>query len=165
MTSPARARSPMPSWRHGVPRDHPASPHFRYRSARPIRWLVPSVNVVGHAHVLEAARQVGIAATWSMPVRSHRCRRRTGRVPIRSIGVYKLANEGVAGIYWQDWQVSSIGVRPSITVYGPGRDQGLTSAPTRAMLAAALGQTFRIEYDTTMHDAACPRGGRCLHRL
>jgi UDP-glucuronate 4-epimerase len=38
-----------------------------------------------------------------------------------------------------------VGLRPH-TVYGPGRDQGLTSAPTRAMLAAAGGIPYRIPY-------------------
>ena len=39
----------------------------------------------------------------------------------------------------------SVGLRPH-TVYGVGRDQGLTSAPTQAMLAAAAGLPFRIPY-------------------
>lgn len=107
-----------------------------------------TVNVVGHAHVLEAARQAGIRnVVYASSVASLPAPDRQG--PNTLYGVYKLANEGVAGIYWQDWQVSSIGVRPH-TVYGPGRDQGLTSAPTRAMLAAVLGQPFCIDYDTTM---------------
>ena len=48
-------------------------------------------------------------------------------------GVYKLANEGTARIYWQDDGVSSIGLRPYI-VYGVGRDQGMTSGPSNAMI-------------------------------
>ena len=32
------------------------------------------------------------------------------------------------------------------TVYGPGRDQGITSDPTKAMLAAAAGEPFTILY-------------------
>ena len=107
-----------------------------------------AVNVVGHAHVLEAARQAGIRnVVYASSVASLAAAGREG--PNTLYGVYKLANEGVAGIYEQDWQVPSIGVRPH-TVYGPGRDQGLTSAPTRAMLAAALGRPFRFDYDATM---------------
>jgi nucleoside-diphosphate-sugar epimerase len=41
--------------------------------------------------------------------------------------------------------VYAIGLRPA-TVYGPGRDQGITSAPTKAILAAAFGQPFHIPY-------------------
>jgi UDP-glucuronate 4-epimerase len=60
-------------------------------------------------------------------------------------GVFKQANEGTARVYWQDNRLTSIGLRPA-GVYGPGRDQGITSAPTRAMLAAVVGQPFHIPY-------------------
>ena len=65
--------------------------------------------------------------------------------PSTLYGVYKRANEGTAHIYWQDRAVASIGLRPH-TVYGPGRDQGLTSQPTAAMLAAARGEPFHIGF-------------------
>lgn len=65
--------------------------------------------------------------------------------PTTLYGVYKQANEGTARVFWQDARVSSIGLRPCI-VYGPGRDQGLTSAPTKAMLAAAAGRPFHIPF-------------------
>jgi nucleoside-diphosphate-sugar epimerase len=64
-------------------------------------------------------------------------------------GVYKQANEGTARVYWQDDRVSSIGIRPYV-IYGVGRDQGLTSTPTKAMFAAAVGQPYHISY-----------GGKC----
>ena len=60
-------------------------------------------------------------------------------------GVFKRANEGTAHVYWADHAVASIGLRPH-TVFGVGRDQGLTSAPTRAMLAAAAGRPYRIPF-------------------
>ena len=41
--------------------------------------------------------------------------------------------------------MSSVGLRPH-TVYGPGRDQGLTSAPTAAMVAAARGEAYKIPF-------------------
>ena len=41
--------------------------------------------------------------------------------------------------------MNSVGLRPYV-VYGPGRDQGLTSAPTQAMRAAAEGAGFIIPY-------------------
>jgi nucleoside-diphosphate-sugar epimerase len=65
--------------------------------------------------------------------------------PTSLYGVFKQANEGTARIYWQDHRLASIGLRPA-TVYGPGRDQGITSAPTKAMFAAAVGQPFHIPY-------------------
>jgi nucleoside-diphosphate-sugar epimerase len=60
-------------------------------------------------------------------------------------GVYKRANEGTASVYWAENAVASVGLRPH-TVYGVGRDQGLTSAPTTAMLAAAAGLPSTIPY-------------------
>lgn len=60
-------------------------------------------------------------------------------------GVFKQANEGTAQIYWQENGVPSIGLRPYI-VYGPGRDQGMTSTPTRAMAAAAAGRPYHISF-------------------
>jgi nucleoside-diphosphate-sugar epimerase len=59
--------------------------------------------------------------------------------------VYKRANEGTALRYREDYGVSSIGLRPH-TVFGPARDQGVTSAPTIAMVAAAARQSFHIPF-------------------
>jgi UDP-glucuronate 4-epimerase len=64
-------------------------------------------------------------------------------------GAYKLANEGSARVYARDYGVSSVGLRPFV-VYGPGRDQGLTSAATLAMLAAAAGNAYHIGHGGTL---------------
>jgi UDP-glucuronate 4-epimerase len=66
-------------------------------------------------------------------------------VPSTLYGVYKRANEGTATVYAQERATASVGLRPH-TVYGPGRDQGLTSAPTTAMLAAAAGRPYRLPF-------------------
>jgi UDP-glucuronate 4-epimerase len=68
--------------------------------------------------------------------------------PDTHYGVYKFANEESARVFAADGAVSSIGLRPYV-VYGPGRDQGLTSAPTSAMRAAARGEPFVIPYSGT----------------
>ncbi len=102
-------------------------------------------NVVGQVNVLEAARRHGVArVVYASSI---------GAVPLPGeedhpstlYDVYKAADEGIARLYWQDWSVPSIGLRPH-TVYGLGRDQGLTSAPTKAMLAAAAGQRYGIPF-------------------
>jgi UDP-glucuronate 4-epimerase len=104
------------------------------------------VNVTGTVNVLEAARRradrmrpvvyASSIAAIAEPGAAH---------PSTLYGVFKLANEGTAERYFADYGVSSVGLRPH-TVYGPGRDQGLTSAPTAAMVAAAAGREYRIPF-------------------
>jgi nucleoside-diphosphate-sugar epimerase len=111
------------------------------------------VNVVGTVNVFEAvARRVdrmgpvvyasSIAAYDAIDAGQGPA---MSGVPGTIYGVYKRANEGTATVYRAERGVASIGLRPH-TVYGVGRDQGLTSAPTRAMLSAAAGVAYRIPY-------------------
>jgi nucleoside-diphosphate-sugar epimerase len=65
--------------------------------------------------------------------------------PTTHYGVFKVCNEGNARIYYQDHGVLSVGLRPW-TVYGVGRDFGMTSEPTRAIQAMALGRPYHISY-------------------
>ena len=60
-------------------------------------------------------------------------------------GVYKLANENTARVFAAENDVASVGLRPYV-VYGVGRDRGMTSAPTAAMLAAARGEPSVITF-------------------
>lgn len=117
------------------------------------------VNVVGTVNVFEAARQAGIrhlAQASSIAIYGPTDAYPPGLLahdappdPRTLYGVYKLADEGIAHIYWQDHQLSSVGLRP-YTVYGPGRDQGMTSDPTRAILAAVAGVPATIGFRGTM---------------
>jgi UDP-glucuronate 4-epimerase len=105
-----------------------------------------AVNVGGTVNVLEAVRRraqgtapvVYASSIAAIPERA-------GAYPSTLYGVFKLANEGTAQRYFEDYGVRSVGLRPH-TVYGPGRDQGLTSAPTAAMVAAAEGREYRIPF-------------------
>jgi nucleoside-diphosphate-sugar epimerase len=69
--------------------------------------------------------------------------------PATHYGVFKQANEGNARAFYVANGISSIGLRPW-TVYGVGRDRGLTGDPTLAMRAVAEGQTFRIRVSGNM---------------
>ncbi len=69
-------------------------------------------------------------------------------MPTTLYGVTKQADEGIARIYWQDYQIRSVGLRP-FWVYGPGRDQGVSAVPTKAMLAAAVGRPYHINIGGT----------------
>ena len=111
------------------------------------------VNVVGTVNVFQAARSAGIPRiVYTSSIAIFDWGPEKGRLvadaearPASHYGVYKLANEGTARAYWNDFGVSSIGIRP-MTVFGPGRDQGLTSSPTKAVLAAVLGCAYEIGF-------------------
>ena len=66
-------------------------------------------------------------------------------IPGTHYGVFKCCNEGNARIYFQDHGVTSVGLRPW-TVYGPGRDMGMTSEPTKAIKAVLLGRPYHINF-------------------
>ncbi len=103
------------------------------------------VNVVGTVNVLEAARRHGlkrvayassIAAYSFLP----------GAPWLATLyGAYKLCDEMIARTYAEDWAVPSVGIRPGV-VYGVGRDQGMTSKTTVAILAAAAGRPYTVPY-------------------
>ncbi len=138
---------------------HLAALQVPFCQADPVRGA--QVNVVGTVNVFEAAARhrkqvqsivyassvavLGPASLYPpVPVDES-----APLAPSTHYGVFKQANEGTARIYFQDNGVSSIGLRPYV-IYGLGRDRGLTSSPTKAMLAAALGRSYEISY-----------GGRC----
>ncbi|HZT82456.1 MAG TPA: NAD(P)-dependent oxidoreductase, partial [Gemmataceae bacterium] len=86
-------------------------------------------------------------------------------IPSTHYGVFKCCNEGNARIYFQDHGLSSIGLRPW-TVYGVGRDFGMTSEPTQAIKALALGRKYHITYggwqDLQFVDDVAKTAVRCL---
>lgn len=115
------------------------------------------VNVAGTVNVFEAVskrldRIPGVAYASSTAVYSASdpspAPETGGTAPSTLYGVSKLADEGMARVYAVDNRLPSIGLRPYV-VYGPGRDQGMTSGPTMAMLAAARGEPYAIGYTGT----------------
>jgi UDP-glucuronate 4-epimerase len=139
---------------------HLAALQVPFCKATPV--LGAQVNVVGTVNIFQAAKRCGIKQVVyasSIAVYGTSEEYPDGLVddhatlhPRSLYGVYKQANEGTARIYWQDDAIASIALRPYV-VYGPGRDQGMTSGPTKAMLAAAAGQAFNI-----------PFGGCCIYQ-
>ncbi|MEJ7639949.1 MAG: SDR family oxidoreductase, partial [Singulisphaera sp.] len=65
--------------------------------------------------------------------------------PMTHYGAYKVCNELNARVYWLDQGITSVGLRPW-TVYGVGRDFGMTSEPTKAIKAVAAERPYRISY-------------------
>jgi nucleoside-diphosphate-sugar epimerase len=121
--------------------------------------LGAQVNVTGTVNIFEAARQTGVrqvAYASSIAVYGPPGMYPPGLLahdapyaPQTLYGVYKVANEQTAKVYWQDHGIGSTALRP-YTIYGLGRDQGLTSDPTKAMQAAARGEDFHIGFGGTM---------------
>jgi nucleoside-diphosphate-sugar epimerase len=116
------------------------------------------VNVVGTVNLFEAVKHsrgpmaplvytssIGAFAAADANPQTHRLEETAQGHPTTHYGVYKQANEGTARIYALDDGIASIGLRP-MTVYGAGRDQGLTSGPTVAIAAAVLGVTYKIGF-------------------
>ena len=112
------------------------------------------VNVTGTVNVFEAAKRRGLQTPIAY-ASSAAVYDRGGKVaPSTLYGVFKLTNEGTAAIYAADHGVPSVGLRP-FTVYGPGRDQGMTADPTLAIAAAVRGEPYRIAFGgaTQLHYA------------
>jgi UDP-glucuronate 4-epimerase len=113
------------------------------------------VNVVGTTIVLEVARRhadqvQGLVYTSSAGVYGpgssfgdDPLQPNAQPEPPTLYGVFKHANEQTARIYWEENSLPTIGLRPYV-VYGPGRDQGMSSPPTKAILAAAAKRPYNI---------------------
>ena len=114
-----------------------------------------AVNVLGTVHIFEAAKELGVvqvaqassiavygAATdydsVILPTDSK-------RNPTTLYGVYKVACEDLAKVYWAEQNIRSVCLRPH-TVFGPGRDQGMTSLPSIAIEKAIARESYHITY-------------------
>ena len=123
--------------------------------------LGAAVNVVGMVNVFQAVREAGeqvrglsyassLAALGSDSYYAEKPVRDDVRLrPDTLYGVYKMANEHTARLYWQDWGVGSMGLRPYI-VYGVARDQGMTSDLAKAILAVAAERPYHIKFGGTV---------------
>ncbi len=128
------------------------------------------VNVLGTVNVFEAVkardgRIPGVAYASSAavygPSDPSPAPESGGRSPTTLYGVTKQANEGTARVYWGENGVPSIGIRP-YCVYGPARDQGVTSGPSLAMAAAARGEGYRIGFGGRVQYDFAPDVGRAF---
>lgn len=112
--------------------------------ANPI--LGAQVNLVGTLNVFEAARaheMTKVVYASSAGVFSTE----DGETPFPSTlyGAFKLACEGAARAYWNDFSIPSVGFRPGV-VYGPGRESGLSAGPSVACREVVNGRPYTIGY-------------------
>jgi UDP-glucuronate 4-epimerase len=112
-----------------------------------------AVNIGGTVNVFDAAKTRGIQVAYASSAAVYSQVDDTGGPvannavghPVTFYGVHKQTCEALAGIFWEEEQVPSVGIRPFI-VYGPGRDNGLTASPSLAMAAAAASDDYEIAF-------------------
>ena len=125
------------------------------------------VNVIGTINTFEAVKQYNDKQLNEYKIKSiiyassaGICGKKEDYLPKKSIddfdthiprthyGIYKLCNEGTARIYFQNNNIPSVGLRP-LTVFGVGRELGLTSDATKAIKSAVLNREFKMGYKGT----------------
>lgn len=121
--------------------------------------LGAQVNVVGTVNIFEAVKEAEIQhITYASSIGVYGAGDKyppgliahdAPKLPGTLYGVYKVANEKTAQVYFNDYGISSTTLRP-YTVYGVGRDQGLTSEPTKALVAIAKGESYHIGFGGKM---------------
>lgn len=113
------------------------------------------INVVGTINLFEAARQsngqvkriayASSAAVFGEAEEGHAAKEDEAGKMATHYGAFKRCNEDNARVYFLDHGLHSVGLRP-LTVYGVGRDFGITSGPTKAMKAAVVGRPYHIAF-------------------
>ncbi|MDE2852667.1 MAG: NAD(P)-dependent oxidoreductase [Chloroflexota bacterium] len=136
---------------------HLAALQVPFCRANPV--LGAEVNVTGTVNIFEAARANGvghIAFASSIGVYGPPSDFPPGLIandapknPRTLYGAYKVCNEQTALVYCEENGITSTALRP-YTVYGVGRDQGMTSEPTKALVAVAKGQPYKIPFSGEM---------------
>jgi len=128
--------------------------------SRPFQGL--AVNVTGTANILKSAAALGsrlqrFVFASSAAVYGPRSIYPTDTVaeecpylPPNLYGYWKTAGEGMAQAFFRETGIPTVSLRLA-TTYGPGRDKGLTSAPTDALRAAAWQQPFAMPYQGREH--------------
>lgn len=143
---------------HGVTHViHLAALQVPFCRANPV--LGAQVNVTGTVNIFEAARANGLghlAFASSIGVYGPPSEFPPGLIPNDApqhprtlYGGYKVCNEQTAKVYYYDQGITSTWLRP-YTVYGVGRDQGMTSEPTHALAAAVKGEPYQVGFSGTM---------------
>lgn len=110
-------------------------------------------NILGTLNVFEAAHDLGIeqvvyassAAVYGKSILDKPVDETTPLEASSHYAVFKIANEGNARVFFLENGLCSVGLRP-LTIYGVGRDSGLTSDLTKAMISALFDQPFHIRF-------------------
>jgi len=121
----------------------PAALQVPFCRADPVAGAL--VNVVGTVNVFEAAKACGVQRlTYASSVAAYGALDNGGAMSTL-YGAYKYCNEQTAKVYSEENGLHSVGIRPGV-VYGVGRDQGMTSKTTVAILAAAAHKPYTVPF-------------------
>jgi len=134
---------------------HLAGIQVPFCAADPLRGAM--INVVGTLNVFEVARHrrdlvrtivyASSAAVFGPEEAYGHTTVPEGAplLPGTHYGVFKQCNEGNARVYFNCDGLTSVGLRPG-SVYGVGRDRGMTSGPTKAIKATIAGRPYTIRF-------------------
>ena len=112
--------------------------------ANPVRGA--EINLIGTLNVFEAAKKHGFpSVVWASSAGVYGPDDPKTPRPTTLYGAFKLAGEGAARAYWADQRIASVAFRPFV-VYGPGREVGLSAAPSLAARAAAWGEPYNHSF-------------------
>jgi len=108
--------------------------------------LGAQVNVLGAINVFEALKKHNIKfLVYASSAGVFGQKDKYNPFPETHYGAYKLAVEGLARAYFNESNISSIGIRPYV-IYGPGREVGGTAGVTLACKAAKQGYNYTINF-------------------
>ena len=108
--------------------------------------LGAQVNIIGSINVFEAVKKKGISfLIYASSAGVFGQNNKYDPLPETHYGSYKLAVEGIARAYFNEANISSLGIRPYV-IYGPGREVGGTASLTLACKAAKQGYPHNISF-------------------
>lgn len=101
------------------------------------------INYVGTLHVFALAKKLSVPVVYASTALVHTSQDGEAVAPGGHYGIFKLACELSADVYFRECGLSSVGIRPPV-VYGFGRTQGNSAGLSLACRAAALGEDYTI---------------------
>ena len=108
--------------------------------------LGAEVNVIGSINVFEAIKSRGIRfLVYASSAGVFGQKDQYFPFPETHYGAFKLAVEGIARAYFNEANISSIGIRPFV-IYGPGREIGGTAGVTLACKAAKQNFDYNVNF-------------------
>ena len=108
--------------------------------------LGAEVNVLGSINVFEATKARGIKfVVYASSAGVFGEKDKYFPFPETHYGAFKLAVEGIARAYYNEANISSVGIRPFV-IYGPGREIGGTATVTLACKAAKQSYNYSLNF-------------------